>query len=97
RADNNGEIPEETASAARVGRKVKDSSQSTASPGNQPPSKDAVPLFTDKDFAAAFSPGNAALPAAADNVLEASFAEEPSPLPPSAPPLRANPEPASLL
>jgi hypothetical protein len=99
-ADYNGEIPKETASTARVGRAAaKDSSQPEASPsGNRPLSKGAVPSLTDEDVAAAFSlgsPGTAAVPAA-DSVLEMAFAEEPSSLPPAAP-LRANPEPASLL
>ena len=101
-AGDNGEIPKETASTARVGRTTaKDSSQPTASPGgNRPQSNGAVPLFTDEDVVAALSldsPGSAELPAAADSVLEATFVEENSPLPPPAPPLRANPEPASLL
>jgi hypothetical protein len=101
-AGNNGEIPKETASTARVGRTAaKDSSQPTASPGgNRPQSNGAVPLFTDEDLVAAVSldgPGSAEFPVAADSFLEATFVEEPSPLPPPAPPLRANPEPASLL
>ena len=100
-AGNNGEIPKETASTARVGRSTaRDSSQPTASPsGNRPQSNGAVPLLTDEDFVAALSldsPGSTELPAAADSVLEATFVEEDS-VPPPVPPLRANPEPASLL
>jgi hypothetical protein len=105
-----GSIPQETAHTARAGgRTPSDSSLPTASSaGSRQPSDDPALLFTDEDFAGALSAGDggtgdggkagssdsAVLPA----VLETTFAEESSSsLAPPAPPLRANPEPASLL